>query len=404
MLVDSDEEAPPLAVPLSKSITTSDVILTKTDTSVCVPVSRPPVPVTLITGHLGAGKTTLVNYILTAKHGYRCAVLLNEIGDSADIERALVKEPENGEAAPLTDWVELENGCLCCSAKNDMVKALESLLQQRTKFDYILIETTGLANPGPVAAALWTDTELESGICLDAIVTVVDAKNIGRQLADPRPDGAVNEAQQQIAFADIVLLNKIDLVRNDKELIEAEACITSINSEVDIIRCRKCEIETLGLLLNTGLYTSTSVKDCGNTVDPDGHVCPSSDSLSENLCSHGSYYAQPHHHSHSHHSHEVKTVTVLTNEAIDLDILRCWMDELLWEKTEKMDIFRVKGLLNVHGCEEQHILQAVHQLYDIVKGRHWKSDDSRRSKLVFIGRGLKRSVLTNALIKCTKPM
>jgi G3E family GTPase len=120
------------------------------------------VPITLITGYLGAGKTTLVNQILSTKHGFRCAVLLNEIADSADIERALVKEPEGAEASPLAEWTELENGCICCSAKNDMVKALEALMQQRSRFDYVLIETTGLANPGPVAAALWTDEQLES--------------------------------------------------------------------------------------------------------------------------------------------------------------------------------------------------------------------------------------------------
>ena len=161
---DDEDEAPPLAVPLEISQPTlqplkESALLRNTEIDGPSPRSpAPPVPVLLLTGYLGAGKTTLVNYILSAKHGYRCAVLMNEFGEgAADIEKALVREPEGEDAAPLADWIELENGCICCSVKNDMVKALEQLLQQRDKFDYVIIETTGLANPGPVAAALWTD-------------------------------------------------------------------------------------------------------------------------------------------------------------------------------------------------------------------------------------------------------
>ncbi|KAL6770564.1 ZNG1 [Auxenochlorella protothecoides x Auxenochlorella symbiontica] len=209
--MDADDEVP-MAVSLTEQAGTTRVTRETPSYRQNLSLDGPlkPVPVTLITGYLGAGKSTLINRILNTQHGYRCAVLMNEFGESADVERALIKEPEGEEASPLANWVQLENGCICCSVKNDMVKALEALLQQRASFDYILIETTGLANPGPVAAALWTDAELEAGVCLDAVVTVVDARNIRRQLADPPGEGAeVCEAAAQIAFADVVLLNKV---------------------------------------------------------------------------------------------------------------------------------------------------------------------------------------------------
>ena len=340
-----------------------------------------PVPVLLLTGYLGSGKTTLVNHILSAKHGYRCAVLLNEIGDTADIEKALVKEPEGQEAAPVTDWVELENGCICCSVKNEMVKALESLLQQRTRFDYIIIETTGLANPGPVASALWTDAELESSLCLDAIVTVVDAVNISRHLDTPNAEkGQANEAQRQLAFADIILLNKLDLIdsRARDEVVER---VREINMDAKIIECVRCDID-LGDILHTGIYSGTS-NALHYGSDHSDHVCTES-------CEH---------HSHGHTS-EVGTYTLRYNSAINLDKFRKWLDEFLWERDEvktQKEIYRVKGLLYVMGSNKKHILQAVHELYDIFEGIPWGEDEERHSKLVFIGKNLDENVIQSGL-------
>jgi G3E family GTPase len=447
-----DDELAPVAVPLDAQSNHNDIentsLSTEFNQSVAVTAnnvhndSPPPVPVTLITGHLGSGKTTLVNYILTAKHGYRCAVLLNEIGDSADIEKALIKEPEEGTAAPLADWIQLENGCICCSVKNDMVKALESLLQQRQQFDYILIETTGLANPGPVAAALWTDPNLEAGVCLDSIVTVVDAKHIRKQLDDPRPDGAVNEAQQQVAFADIIILNKIDLLLCDsntrsgeKEVEEVEECVRSINSEVDIVKCTKCKID-LGRILNTGLYSKDADKallTVDNIVKEEegagagaggGGGGISTDTATDNHhhdnrndecgpdCSDHSH----HHHHHdnnstrSHHSHQIGTITLYIDghHAFDMTKLRHWLDELLWEQQDTTagtnttlppEIFRIKGLVYIQGNVHQYIVQAVHELYDIVQGKAWiNSGGRRRSKFVFIGRRLNREELLAGLM------
>mmetsp|Transcript_6531 Transcript_6531/g.12963 ORF Transcript_6531/g.12963 Transcript_6531/m.12963 type:complete len:390 (+) Transcript_6531:58-1227(+) len=345
-----------------------------------------PVPVLLLTGYLGSGKTTLVNHILTAKHGYKCAILMNEVGDTADIEKALVREPEGQEAAPLTDWVELENGCICCSVKNEMVKSLESLLQQRTKFDYIIIETTGLANPGPVASALWTDPELETNLCLDAIVTVVDAVNISRHLSTPNEEhGEANEAQRQLAFADIILLNKLDL-------IDGEACsrvrsaIREINADAKIIQCIKCDID-LGEILHTGIYSGDKFL---SAVESNGeeHVC-------SDICSHGANHA---------HKHDVRTYTFFSDVPLDINKFRMWLDEFLWEEDEesakKHEVYRIKGLLHAQGSNNKSILQAVHELYDIFEGKEWEQDEVRHSKLVFIGKNLQDSVIADAIEEC----
>ncbi|KAL4457856.1 hypothetical protein ABPG75_012721 [Micractinium tetrahymenae] len=439
----SDDELPPEAVPLSAAPTSGSAPaataagdLDAQPTSGAKPAAATPpqpitaVPVTLITGYLGAGKTTLVNWVLTARHGYRCAVLLNEIADSADIERALVKEPEGRDASPLAEWTELENGCICCSAKNDMVKALESLMQQRDRFDYVLIETTGLANPGPVAAALWTDEQLESSVCLDCIVTVVDARHIRRQLADPRPDGAVNEAQQQVAFADVVLLNKTDLA-SEAELAEIEAEIRGMNAEAGITRCQRCQID-LSRILNTGLYSASTrpaaagePQGSGGSGGADQQAAASQAAVTQGAggaerkqpqqqaCSDGSREDAPcsnpqcgdpnhHHHEHSVHDARVGTVTIhLPGAPLDLSRLRCWLDTLLWEETaDAADLFRIKGLLHVAGSARKHILQGVHEIYDIVEGPQWAAGEPRASKLVFIGRRLRRDALAADLAAC----
>lgn len=386
----SDDEIPDLA-PIHPETQTEPANTTCQVADTLAPASNAlysePVPVLLLTGYLGSGKTTLVNHILTAKHGYRCAVLLNEIGDTADIEKALVREPEGQEAAPLTEWVELENGCICCSVKNEMVKSLESLLQQRTKFDYIIIETTGLANPGPVASALWTDPELETNLCLDAIVTVVDAVNISRHLTTPTEEhGEANEAQRQLAFADIILLNKLDLV-------DAEACgrvrsaIREINADASIIECIRCDID-LGEILHTGIYSGDKFLSAGGSNGEEEHIC--SDGCNHNMD--------------QSHTHDVRTYTFFSDAPLDITKFRLWLDEFLWEEGDdsdkKHEVYRIKGLIHAYGSNSKAILQAVHELYDIFEGKEWEQDESRHSKLVFIGKNLNDAVIADAIEGC----
>lgn len=283
----------------------------------------------------------------------------------------------------MTDWVELENGCICCSVKNEMVKALESLLQQRTKFDYIIIETTGLANPGPVASALWTDEELESSLCLDAIVTVVDSAHISKHINTPNEIiGEANEAQRQIAFADVILMNKIDLV-NAPLLGVTKEKIRSINSDAKIIECIRCNID-LAEILHTGIYSQGDARVLlpDNNGQVGAHIC-------SDVCNHGDLI---------HHLEEVRTSTFYCDHPIKMQDFREWLDEFLWETTdESQEVYRVKGLLCVHGSESKFILQAVHELYDIFEGKRWQDSDVRQSKLVFIGKNLKEEKIRDAL-------
>ena len=299
---------------------------------------------------------------------------------------------QEGEAAPLTDWVELENGCICCSVKNEMVKSLESLLQQRIKFDYIIIETTGLANPGPVAAALWTDPELESSLCLDAIVTVVDAVNIKRHMTgkyDSSEHGA-NEAQRQLAFADVILLNKMDLV-SGTAAADTRAAIRQVNADARIIECTKCEID-LGEVLHTGIYAGNkinSAEDNHGEAETGSH-CPSCTGAE---CSHKDHS----------HLEQVCTYTLKMDKALDLSKLRLWLDEFLWndeETNRDKEVYRVKGLLQSSENNNKWILQAVHELYDILEGPEWDISEVKMSKLVFIGRNLNYNEIADAVNAC----
>ncbi|XP_032747638.1 COBW domain-containing protein 1 isoform X6 [Rattus rattus] len=171
------------------------------------------IPVTIVTGYLGAGKTTLLNYILTEQHNRKIAVILNEFGEGSAVEKSLAVS-QGGEL--YEEWLELRNGCLCCSVKDNGLKAIENLMQKKGKFDYILLETTGLADPGAVASMFWVDAELGSDIYLDGIITVVDSKYGLKHLTEEKPDGLVNEASRQVALADMILINKTDLVSEEE--------------------------------------------------------------------------------------------------------------------------------------------------------------------------------------------
>ncbi|XP_006231255.1 zinc-regulated GTPase metalloprotein activator 1 isoform X6 [Rattus norvegicus] len=171
------------------------------------------IPVTIVTGYLGAGKTTLLNYILTEQHNRKIAVILNEFGEGSAVEKSLAVS-QGGEL--YEEWLELRNGCLCCSVKDNGLKAIENLMQKKGKFDYILLETTGLADPGAVASMFWVDAELGSDIYLDGIITVVDSKYGLKHLTEEKPDGLVNEATRQVALADMILINKTDLVSEEE--------------------------------------------------------------------------------------------------------------------------------------------------------------------------------------------
>jgi G3E family GTPase len=439
-----EEEAPPALVPLGAMPPPPPAAAAAAPAA---PAARPPpAPVLLLTGYLGAGKTTLVNHLLTARHGYRVAVLLNEAGDSADVERALVREPGGGTPAALADWVELANGCICCSAKGSMIVALEALVGQRERFDYVVIETTGLADPGPVAAALWADPALEAGVALDAVATVVDARLARRQLAERRARGAPAEAARQVAHADVVLLNKCDLV-GAAELDAVEAAVRRVNAGVRILRCERCAVD-VGAVLHVGAYAGGARAIAGLESTPeddgggdDGHA--HGDHEHGAACAAGAC-------GHPVHGHAagVRTVAVVLDRPFaSLEPVRRWLDDLLWAEREEEDeeaggveeeegagagahkldvgaggeggegaaadapwrprggleVLRIKGLLWLAGEPRARVVQAVQALYDVSEGPAWAALAAaerplpRASKLVFIGRGLDRAALAAGL-------
>ncbi|KAJ6910265.1 hypothetical protein NC652_021063 [Populus alba x Populus x berolinensis] len=295
-----------------------------------------PVGVTVITGYLGSGKSTLVNHILNTQHGKRIAVILNEFGEEIGVERAMINEGEDG--ALVEEWVELANGCVCCTVKHSLVQALEQLVQMKERLDHILLETTGLANPAPLASVLWLDDQLESAVKLDSIITVVDAKNLHYQLSELQNSSSFPEASLQIAFADVIILNKVDLVSlggSGEALKELENEIHKINSLANIIHSVRCQVD-LSKILNCRAYDSKHF----------GHLevlLEESKSLSTSDL----------------HDSSLRTLCICESQKVDLDKVRLWLEEILWDKKDGMDVYRCKGVLHVRNSDELHTLQVI---------------------------------------------
>ncbi|XP_044488058.1 COBW domain-containing protein 1 [Mangifera indica] len=368
MKMEDEEERPPLAVQIDKPAQERSYSSKNADVSVGV---------TVITGFLGAGKSTLVNYILNVQHGKRIAVILNEFGEEIGVERAMINDGESG--AVVEEWVELANGCICCTVKHSLVQALEQLVEMKERLDHILLETTGLANPASLASILWLDDQLESSIRLDSIVTVVDAKNLLFQINKYREVSSFPEAIHQIAFADVIILNKIDLVSpeaSEDALDKLEKEIHEINSLAHIIRSARCQVD-LSKILNCRAYDATHVTHLQALLEEHQSV-PSSDL----------------------HDSGVRTLCICEQQAVDLDKVRLWLEEILWDKKYGMDVYRCKGVLNIQKSDQLHILQAVREIYEVVPARKWRTDENRTNKIVFIGHYLSKDVLTNSFRTC----
>jgi G3E family GTPase len=362
-----------------------------------------PVGVCVITGFLGSGKTTLVNYILKANHGYRIAVILNDFGAELGVEKMLVQQGgidgDNESRTVVEDWVELNNGCVCCTVKGSLVQTIEGLLEKRKemgeKFDYILLETTGLADPGPVARELWVDDELveEDGAVLDSITTLVDASNIEKQIKESQ------EATLQVAYADTILLNKSDLVCED-DLERIKRTLSTINAEAEVIVTSRSKVD-LDLVLNQG--TVTGGGRGRKPVLGDFAAAPPS----AVLASGGGFWAKgvekyaPE--ANKVHNPDIRTICVATSGYLDYAKFQDWLEDLLWERRnddDGPDVLRAKGLLYTRGSDRRRVLQAVREVYEITDGPVETNPTEVMNKLVFIGRNLDENNLANGLRSC----
>ncbi|KAK1174526.1 COBW domain-containing protein 1 isoform X1 [Acipenser oxyrinchus oxyrinchus] len=328
-------------------------------------VQADQIPVTIITGYLGAGKTTLLNYILTEQHNKRIAVILNEFGEGSALEKSLAVS-QAGEL--YEEWLELRNGCLCCSVKDNGLKAIENLMQKKGKFDYILLETTGLADPGAVASMFWVDAELGSDIYLDG------RKNPQIQYLFEY----VDLVYRQVALADLAIINKTDLVE-EEVLNQLKEVVRSINGLVRIQETQKSRV------------------DLANVLDLHAFDGKTGASLQEKL-----------HHVKTTRPHLDKSIITVTFEvpgSISEERLNVFIQNLLWEKNVKdktgsaMNVIRLKGLVSIKDKPQQMIIQGVHELYDLEETRvAWDAGEQRTNRLVFIGKHLDKDVLEQLFI------
>ena len=340
------------------------------------------IPVTVLTGYLGAGKTTLLNRILSEPHGRKYAVIVNEFGEIG-IDNDLVVGADE-------EVFEMNNGCICCTVRGDLVRIIDGLMRRKGKFDGIIVETTGLADPAPVAQTFFVDENVGRKTKLDAVVTVADAKWLSDRLKD------APEAKNQIAFADVILINKTDLVKPE-ELSDVEARIRGINPYAKVHKTERCSI-ALPEVLDRNAFDLDRILD-----------------LEPEFLETGEHHRHDHHHDHNHHDHdhahrhshgglkhyhdeEMQSVSIATAKPLNPDKFFPWVQQLVQE--EGPSILRCKGILSFKDDDERFVLQGVHMILDGDHQRGWKPGEQRESRMVFIGRNLPEEKIRQGFEGC----
>jgi G3E family GTPase len=362
------------------------------------------IPVTVLTGYLGAGKTTLLNRILSEPHGKKYAVIVNEFGEIG-IDNDLVIGADE-------EVFEMNNGCICCTVRGDLIRIIENLMKRKGRFDAILIETTGLADPGPVAQTFFVDQDVQDKARLDAVVTVADAKWLSHRLKD------APEAKNQIAFADVILLNKIDLV-TPAELREVEARIRGINPYARLHKTTRSQIP-LDLILDRGAFDLDRILEIEPGFLNAGHAHDHHHEHDHHHRDHdhGHDHAHDHGHSHDHdcapgctdpshhhdqplahiHDEQIKSVSIQFDGAMDPEKFMPWVNDLV--QKDGPNILRSKGILAFKGEDKRFVFQGVHMILDGDLQRSWKADEARVSRIVFIGRDLDEAGIRSGFLAC----
>ncbi|OYV37255.1 MAG: cobalamin biosynthesis protein CobW [Acidocella sp. 20-61-6] len=312
-------------------------------------------PVTVLTGYLGAGKTTLLNRILSENHGKKYAVVINEFGELG-VDNDLVVDSDE-------EVFEMNNGCICCTVRGDLIRIVGGLMKRSQKFDGIIVETTGLANPAPVAQTFFVDEDVKAKTRLDAIVTVVDAKHFLMRLEDSP------EAADQVAFADVIVLNKLDLV-SAEELAAVEARIKQINRYAEIHHATRAEVPIDKLLGLNAFDLGRVLESVPDFLEEDSHT----------------------------HNEHLTSISLSCAAPLNAEKFQAWIGHIL--QTQGQNLLRTKGILSYKNEDRRFAFQAVHMIADGDFVAAWKPGEERVSRIVFIGRDLNRPQLRRGFESC----